>query len=284
MSLSCLGLFILPAIAGDAAPPLPGLGDSSGLGPAELVTFLLSFLPAKIQAALFGYFAIVGIFRHAGKLFTTVFHKICEATQTKADDQFLARVENSAAWRVALFWIDLLLSWKPYRGPSEPVPPTDPPAIVTLPARPPAPTLPTSAGMLFFLIGFATLIGCARLQPGADPIIVRAEQVEKSAKASFDLVLHIDGSRREWFKTNAPAFHEFCEWLRVKQDVNGHKYPRSTALIKNVDNVKVAYKQGRASSNDVVTIITTLDAAAAQASFWQTNKPLWKPGAPHKNL
>jgi hypothetical protein len=161
LSLSCLVLYTLTAIASDG----PLTGDNAAMGPAELVSLLLGYLPAKVQTALVGYLAIVGLFRHAGKLFTTIFHKYCEMTETKVDDEFLARVENSASWRVALFWIDLLLSWKPYRGPSEPVNPADPPTIVNLP-RPSAPTIPHSAGMIAIgLLGISLLTGCINLAP-----------------------------------------------------------------------------------------------------------------------
>lgn len=273
MSLFLLALFTLPAIADVSNTDV--LGDSSALGAAELFTFLWNLLPPNVQTALIGYLAIVGLFRHAGKLSTTVFHKYCEATETKADDEFLAKVENSRALRAVLFWIDLLLSWKPYRGPatptdSNPNTPTDP-RMVNLPPRPEAPVIPRAAGMIAFFLGVLFLAGCARLQPGASPIVVRTEQLEKSAKATFDLVLGADNRRREFFKTNAPAFHGFCEWLRQPLPVDGRNYPRAAALIKNVSNVKLAFKTGRASSNDVVTVITTLESAAVQATFWKTN-------------
>jgi hypothetical protein len=119
--------------------------------------------------------------------------------------------------------------------------------------------------------------GCVKLKPGADPIVVRAEQAEAGAKATFDLVLKTDQIDRGYWRTNAPAFHNFCEWLRQPQPVWGTNYlPRASAMIANLDNVKQDYKAARGSSNAVITALITLQSAVTEASAWSavvTNRP-----------
>jgi hypothetical protein len=120
------------------------------------------------------------------------------------------------------------------------------------------------------------LSGCAAVDPGEDPLVVNTERAETIAKGTFDLVMQVDASQHEFWRTNQPAFHNFVQWLREPQTVESNTLPRCAAFILTVDNVKLAYKAGRASSNDLVTAGLTLNAAAIQAGSWLnlvTNKP-----------
>lgn len=120
------------------------------------------------------------------------------------------------------------------------------------------------------LLAFA-LVGCASLQPGANPIIVRAEQAETTAKASFDLVLNLDNSNRSLFEVQVPAFHNFCEWLRDPQVVEGTNYlPRASAMLIQLDDLKLAYAGSTTTSNALLEGIITVETAATQASSWLT--------------
>jgi hypothetical protein len=113
--------------------------------------------------------------------------------------------------------------------------------------------------------------GCAHLQPGADPIVVNVERFETTAKPTFDLALNVDNSNRAFFATNAPQFHHLCEWLRQPQTVEQtNTLPRAAAMLVSLDDVKLAYKAGRASSNEVFTVLTTAQSAVNQASSWLT--------------
>jgi hypothetical protein len=127
---------------------------------------------------------------------------------------------------------------------------------------------------LAFAAVFAGIVGCAPLQPGADPIVVRCEQTETIAQDTFDQVLAIDNGQRDFYRTNAPAFHSFCEWLRVPQTVEGtNTLPRASAMLVSLDDVKLAYKAGRASSNSVYTALQTVTSAMGQANAWLSNGP-----------
>jgi hypothetical protein len=127
--------------------------------------------------------------------------------------------------------------------------------------------------------------GCSSVAPCQNALVVNTERTEQIAKASFDLVMHIDDSDRGFWRTNAPAFHKFVNWLRQPQTVplvpdvdieSEATLPRCLALLMTVDNVKLAYKDGLATSNDLATAVLTLQAAVNQAGAWLTivtNRP-----------
>lgn len=113
--------------------------------------------------------------------------------------------------------------------------------------------------------------GCAtRLDPGADPIVVRTEQTLTIAKSTFDLVLNIDHSHRELWREKAPAFHDFCEWLRMPRKLHHLTMPQCSAMLMSLDDVKLDYKTGRATSNDLLTALSTLQGVLNQANAWLT--------------
>lgn len=121
------------------------------------------------------------------------------------------------------------------------------------------------------------LVACAHLQPGADPLVVRVEQGLTGAKATFDMVLHVDNADRGFWRTNAPAFHNFCSWLRTPMPYTAPDFltftnmPRASLMQLNVQDLKLAYKASRTSgnSNALWTAWTVLDTSLNQASSWQ---------------
>jgi hypothetical protein len=132
--------------------------------------------------------------------------------------------------------------------------------------------------ILFAIILTAGISGTCLIQgcgttpdSGSDPLTIKVEQVETSATATFDLVVHVDNSDRGFWRTNAPAFHNFCEWLRAPMAVDQTNIlPRGLAMVKQLDNVKVAYKSGLATSNTLVTILLTTQSTLDQAAAWST--------------
>lgn len=113
--------------------------------------------------------------------------------------------------------------------------------------------------------------GCATLAPGADPLVVRTEQVQSIAGPGIDFVLHFDNADRGFWRTNAPPFHNFCEWLRTPIPyTNGTTLPRAILMQVNVDDLKQAYKFSKTSgnSNALYTALGTLSAALNQATSW----------------
>jgi hypothetical protein len=141
--------------------------------------------------------------------------------------------------------------------------------------------LPLAITLLFAVATFALLMtsGCAHIQPGNDPLVVRVEQTETIAKTTFDQVLAIDNSNRIFFGKNAPDFHKFCEWLRAPQQISPgdsltigtNALPRCSAMLFSLDDVKRSYKLAGASSNDVFTALQTVTSAMGQANVWLTS-------------
>jgi hypothetical protein len=116
------------------------------------------------------------------------------------------------------------------------------------------------------------MIGCAHLQPGADPFVVTVERSETGARAGFDMILHVDQADRAFWRTNAPAFHEFCEWLRTPLTYVGttDPLPRCVVMQLEVQDLKEAYKKARTESNSnlLYMALATLNTAGSQANSW----------------
>ena len=116
------------------------------------------------------------------------------------------------------------------------------------------------------------IYGCMQLDPGADPVVVNAERTLTVGKATFDMVLAIDHADRGFWKSNAPAFHNFCNTLRVPQGVAGTNIllPRDSALLWDVTVVKKAYQEGKATGDELRAVLDPLAAALGQATVWLT--------------
>lgn len=120
--------------------------------------------------------------------------------------------------------------------------------------------------LLLGVVGIGAL-GCkTALQPGADAFVVRVEQTETIGYSTLDTFLKIDDSNRGFWRTNLPAMHHFAEYLRVPVTLDvTNSFPRWAGYIYSLDRVKLDYKAGRATSNEVVTVLATAETAVAQA-------------------
>ncbi len=127
------------------------------------------------------------------------------------------------------------------------------------------------AALCVMLGGLFYFSGCASVAPGQDAVVVRAEQTEATAQNAVKTILSIDASNRSFYSTNAPEFHLFCEQLRSPVNYGSYTVPKVEAMILSLDDVKLAYKRGLASSNDVVMAIEMVGAVANQAAYWQKN-------------
>lgn len=115
------------------------------------------------------------------------------------------------------------------------------------------------------------LNGCATLDPNADPFVVRTEQLQKQADATVDFVLGVDNADRGFWRTNAPAFHNFCEYLRTPIPVSPtHNSPRVLAIEANVQQLKVQYKANRSAGNSnlLFQVSSELAVLVSQAGSW----------------
>lgn len=127
-----------------------------------------------------------------------------------------------------------------------------------------------------------TGMSCRKLDPGADPIVVRTEQFLTTAQSTFLFTLQVNQQDREFWRTKAPAFHEYCETLRRPTPYplgNGQTnyYPQYRVALLSLNDIKRDYKLGRVSSNALWTALVTLESVRNQGSAWLTivtNRPV----------
>lgn len=125
--------------------------------------------------------------------------------------------------------------------------------------------------VLFVPVAFLALfVSCATVNPDADVLVVRTEQAQAGALATFDFIIYMDHSNRTFWRTNAPAFHAFAEWLRTPQSYGTSEVPRAVAIQLNLDDLKQTYKFARtsANSNALWAALQVLNAAVAQSWSW----------------
>lgn len=124
---------------------------------------------------------------------------------------------------------------------------------------------------------------CAPLDPKADPLVVRTEQVQLISEGGLDFIIATDQLDRGFWRTNAPAFHKFCEYLREKLPAAGLPDGRTNLqryLLSQweLDQAKLAYKGAKsaATSNALRSAQISLKALEDQTAAWLTiitNRP-----------
>lgn len=137
---------------------------------------------------------------------------------------------------------------------------------------------------LALLVGLFIFTGatCPKIDPNADPVVVTTERLQGMSEASFDMIIKVDNADRGFWRTNAPAFHGFVEYLREKLPTVG--VPGRTNLQRyllvqwQLDQAKLQYKatKSAASSNALVAAQISLNALAQQTTAWLTivtNRP-----------
>ncbi len=122
----------------------------------------------------------------------------------------------------------------------------------------------------------ALFIGCVALSPGADPFVVRVEQSQTAAAATFDMILNVELASPAYWKTNAAPFYQFCEWLKTPVTYCAAASgtcipcPRCVVMQLNVDDLKVAYKLSKTTgnSNALWSAWSVLNTAIGQSTSW----------------
>lgn len=123
------------------------------------------------------------------------------------------------------------------------------------------------------LFAVLLIVGCqfggVKYAPGADPLVVQTETLEKQAQNGFDMLLHADQTDRDYFRTNAPGFHGVCEWLRNPISYHGTvTLARAQCVILQLDDVKNDYKASRATSNQLSAASSVLQSMLTQVQVW----------------
>lgn len=123
------------------------------------------------------------------------------------------------------------------------------------------------------ILSAMVIVGCqfggTKYAPGADPLVVETEALEKRAQNGFDIILHADAVDRDYFRTNAPGFHGACEWLRSPISYHGTTtIARAQCIILQLDDVKLDYKASRATSNQLAAASSVLESTLNQVQVW----------------
>lgn len=122
-----------------------------------------------------------------------------------------------------------------------------------------------------FMLAIMLALGCAAIKPGNDKLVVRTEQFLTGAQASFLMTLRYDNADRGYWRTNAPAFHNFCEMLRKPTKYQAEtNLPQYRVMLLSLNDVKADYKAGKASSNELHTALATLESLIGQGKAWVT--------------
>lgn len=126
------------------------------------------------------------------------------------------------------------------------------------------------AGMFAGIVA-GGITACSTVQSGSDPLVVRVEQFQPIAKETFSFVLGVDNADRGFWRTNAPAFHSFCETLRTPVPApNGTPVARVIAAELNLETLKAQYKLNRSdgNSNALYQAFSAMSTLALQANSW----------------
>lgn len=120
----------------------------------------------------------------------------------------------------------------------------------------------------FAVLFILALSSCATIAPGSG-FIVRVERTQRVAAATLDFVLSLDEGDRDFWRTNAPAFHDFCEWLRSPSVITP-SLQKGLAIQKSVQDLKVRYKQQTTTQNSNALYLAwaILDSTIIQANSW----------------
>lgn len=110
------------------------------------------------------------------------------------------------------------------------------------------------------------IVGCASLSPGADPLVVRAEQTETFATNTFYTFLSIEANDRLLIEANFPAIHAFAETLRQPVTEGTNRYRACYYWVHLLDNAKLAYKAGTGTSNQLVAALSKVEMNEATAA------------------
>ena len=107
------------------------------------------------------------------------------------------------------------------------------------------------------LLPILLLLGCAPLQPGADPIVVRAEQTTAIAPDTFDLFLRVERQQEAALYKLNPKIHDYANLIRRE----------APQWISTARHLTKAYKSSRteASKANLGTIVSLLLTSISEA-------------------
>ncbi|NDD40195.1 MAG: hypothetical protein EB082_17600 [Verrucomicrobia bacterium] len=126
---------------------------------------------------------------------------------------------------------------------------------------------PSVSALLPFILaaGLAGGVGCAVLDPKADPVEVRAEQAVSVAFDTFDTFLKIELANEAQLRAKSPEVVKFAAWLTAVQP-DGQ--PRGVSIIQSANAARRAYKANRSPDNKatLAAALAALETALAEAN------------------
>lgn len=148
------------------------------------------------------------------------------------------------------------------------LPPTPPPTPAGTGSGTLAPIVQKAIALALFTTSLALgLVACAHINPKANKFVVAVERFQGIAGPTFDTFLKLDAANTSFFITKAPEAHKFAEYLRDVVIVDGtNQVVRYNSYLLSLEKTKLAYKHGRASSNELFTIFTTVQTAFNQST------------------
>lgn len=146
-----------------------------------------------------------------------------------------------------------------------------PPAVAATPPPSPPGLIAKTATVLALALSLGAM-GCAKLLPGQDPVVVRTEQAETQTYNTLDTFLKLDdiANANPAISSKWVPAHSFATHLRTPVKSGANTIPLGIAMILSVDQVKLAYQAGTATSNALLTAVDVLMATDTQITQYQS--------------
>jgi hypothetical protein len=130
-----------------------------------------------------------------------------------------------------------------------------------------------AAGLALLIISLLLFTGCGTLDPGEDPVVVRAEQTIDGTFATLDGFVTHNHLHRAWYREHAREAHQFAENLREKVPPLNER--RAEAIVRNARGALETYKRSRTAENATAlnAALDVLTDLATRATTYQLLRP-----------
>lgn len=124
---------------------------------------------------------------------------------------------------------------------------------------------------IWYLLAAIILSGCASVEPGNDPLIVRSEQTAQIALSTFDALFNIEYSNREWIDAYAPMMRDRVNHLRdyapvalksLRTATAEYRSERSEVTASKLQAVLSSIASGLSEANQLITELSTMNHSA----------------------
>jgi hypothetical protein len=115
---------------------------------------------------------------------------------------------------------------------------------------------------IYAAIVCAILSACSTLQPGNDPVVVRAEQTQTISKDTLDAFVTYERNNDSTLRALNPAIHTYANYVRA----HGQQW------LRTLQAEKLAYKNNRTAENkaNLLTAVAVLQEAVKQIGIYMS--------------